>query len=176
MYIGLSVCTLFLKIKSMRKNIFAAIICSGVVMLSLVTYVHVIAPKPDDYKQYNENFVFEQTVNGVDMTFSYINKQKKEVSMEPKWIGYKRNLKVPAEVTHNETLYKVIELSKDYSINCDTLFIPETIVYIDRSIPWERCRINYVSVDPNNKFYKSIDGNLYKGDSLLYDRNAKREE
>ena len=83
---------------------------------------------------------------------------------------------VPAEVTHNETLYKLIELSKDYSINCDTLFIPETIVYIDRSIPWERCRINYVSVDPNNKFYKSIDGNLYKGDSLLYDRNAKREE
>lgn len=159
----------------MSKNNFAIIICSIVVILSLITYVHIIAPQPDDYKQYDENFVFEQRINNVFMTFTYINKQKKEVSTEPIFVGY-GNLKIPAEVTHQNTLYKVIELSKDYSINCDTLFIPETIVYIDRSIPWERCHINYVSVDPNNKFYKSIDGNLYKGDSLLYDRTVKREE
>lgn len=162
----------------MNKKILAIIVCSIVVIWTLITFVHMVLPREKKpHKQYDDNFVFEQKIDGIMMSFTYINKQRKEVAMSPGWVGHNSNLRIPATVTHNGVLYKVIELSRNYGVeNCDTLFIPETIVNIDRSINWNSCMIKYVSIDSQNRFYKSVDGNLYKGDSLLYDRNVKHED
>ncbi len=150
----------------------ATIICTAVGLLSLITYVHMLMPTE---KQLDNKFIFEQKVNNVTMTFSYINKQTKEVSMSPRYI--QRNLIIPAEITHHNTRYRIVEFSKEYSLDCDTLFIPESIKNIDdRVMNWDRCKINYISVDPNNKIFNSKDGNLYKGDSLIYEAKANIKE
>ncbi|MBS7364046.1 MAG: hypothetical protein KIH03_09560 [Paludibacteraceae bacterium] len=150
----------------------ATIICTAVGLLALITYVHMLMPTE---KQLDNKFIFEQKVNNVTMTFSYINKQTKEVSMSPRYI--QRNLIIPAEITHHNTRYRIVEFSKEYSLDCDTLFIPESIKNIDdRVMNWDRCKINYISVDPNNKIFNSKDGNLYKGDSLIYEAKANIKE
>lgn len=147
-------------------------ISAAVAVLALITYVHMLMPTE---KQLDNKFIFEQKVNNVTMTFSYINKQTKEVSMSPRYI--QRNLIIPAEITHHNTRYRIVEFSKEYSLDCDTLFIPESIKNIDdRVMNWDRCKINYISVDPNNKIYKSKDGNLYRGDSLIYEAKANIKE
>ena len=76
---------------------------------------------------------------------------------------------------HHDISYKVVGF-RPSRFNCDTLFIPATLVHINESETlWSYCDINYVSVDPQNKVFRSVDGNLYKGDRLLYDRNAPKE-
>ncbi|MBR5210574.1 MAG: hypothetical protein IKV67_12075 [Paludibacteraceae bacterium] len=144
-------------------------ISAAVAVLALITYVHMLMPTE---KQLDNKFIFEQKVNNVSMIFSYINKQTKEVSMSPGYI--QRNLIIPAEITHHNTKYRVVEFKEEYSLTCDTLFIPESIKYI--GLHWDNCKINYISVDPSNKIFNSKDGNLYRGDSLIYEAKANIKE
>lgn len=145
-------------------------ISAAVAVLALITYVHMLMPTE---KQLDNKFIFEQKVNNVTMIFSYINKQTKEVSMSP--AGYlKCNLIIPAEITHHNTKYRVVEFKEEYSLTCDTLFIPESIKYI--GLHWDNCKINHISVDPSNKIFNSKDGNLYRGDSLIYEAKANIKE
>ena len=144
-------------------------ISAAVAVLALITYVHMLMPTG---KQLDNKFIFEQKVNNVSMTFSYINKQTKEVSMSLGWTP--KNLIIPAEITHNNIQYRVVEFKEEYSLTCDTLFIPESIKYI--GLHWDNCKINYISVDPSNKIFNSKDGNLYRGDSLIYEAKANIKE
>lgn len=160
----------------MRKSL-ALVLCAAVLLLAVITYGHMLVPSPerepamvlmdDEYGFENENHC----------KFKYVSKKRLEVVMT--WDGYSsssKNFTIPSEVVHHDISYKVVGFQAS-SFNCDTLFIPATLVHIDeREIRWSYCDINYVSVDPQNKVFRSVDGNLYKGDRLLYDRNAPKED
>jgi len=81
-----------------------------------------------------------------------------------------KNFTIPSEVVHHDISYKVVGF-RPFRLTCDTLFIPATLVNINE----RQIRSNYVSVDPQNKVFRSVDGSLYKGDKLLYDRNAPKK-
>lgn len=164
----------------MEKSKITIIICAtAVTLLSIITYGHMLMPS-DKNKPLDTKYKFEEEIDGQMFLFSYANKTTKEVTMTLEYNSSKNNLRIPSKVIHNQTTYNVIEVtsSKFGSIDCDTLFIPETIVYLDQMVfnnSYNR-RINFISVDAKNSVYKSIDGNLYKGDSLLFDKNTISKE
>jgi hypothetical protein len=160
----------------MEKKKLAIACCAAVLLLAVITYGHMLVPSPEREPAMvlmDDEYGFEKE-NGCK--FKYVSKKRQEVVMT--WDGYSsssKNFTIPSEVVHHDISYKVVGFQA-YSFNCDTLFIPATLVHIDeREIRWSYCDINYVSVDPQNKVFRSVDGSLYKGDRLLYDRNAPKE-
>ena len=157
----------------MRKN-SALVLCAAVLLLAVITYGHMLVPSSEREPLVDNEYGFEKESG---CKFKYVSKKRLEVVMT--WEGYSsssKNFIIPSEVVHHDISYKVVGFQA-YSFNCDTLFIPATLVHIDeREIRWSYCDINYVSVDPQNKVFRSVDGNLYKGDRLLYDRNAPKED
>lgn len=154
----------------MRKSL-ALVLCAAVLLLAVITYGHMLAPSSEREPLVDNEYGFEKE-NGCK--FKYVSKKRQEVVMT--WDGYlSSNFTIPSEVVHHDISYKVVGF-RSFSLDCDTLFIPATLVHIDeREIRWSYCDINYVSVDPQNKVFRSVDGNLYKGDRLLYDRNAPKK-
>lgn len=156
----------------MRKN-SALVLCAAVLLLAVITYGHMLVPSSEREPLEDNEYGFEKESV---CKFKYVSKKRQEVVMT--WDGYSsssKNFTIPSEVVHHDISYKVVGFQA-YSFNCDTLFIPATLVHIDeREIRWSYCDINYVSVDPQNKVFRSVDGNLYKGDKLLYDRNAPKK-
>lgn len=157
----------------MRKSL-ALVLCAAVLLLAVITYGHMLVPSSEREPLVDNEYGFEKE-NGCK--FKYVSKKRQEVVMT--WERYSNsstNFTIPSEVVHHDISYKVVGFQA-YSLDCDTLFIPATLVHIDeREIRWSYCDINYVSVDPQNKVFRSVDGNLYKGDRLLYDRNAPKED
>jgi hypothetical protein len=157
----------------MRKSL-ALVLCAAVLLLAVITYGHMLVPSSEREPLVDNEYGFEKESG---CKFKYVSKKRLEVVMT--WDGYSsssKNFTIPSEVVHHDISYKVVGFQA-YSFNCDTLFIPATLVHIDeREIRWSNCDINYVSVDPQNKVFRSVDGNLYKGDRLLYDRNAPKED
>lgn len=116
-------------------------------------------------------YKFEEKINGIIYTFTYTNKQKHQVVIS-KISNYKyhKDLRLPAQISHNDITYDIVGIENIANIQCEHLFIPESIVYInERNQYGEPGMIKYISVDTTNKHYKSVDGNLYKGDLLIYD-------
>jgi hypothetical protein len=160
----------------MEKKKLAIACCAAVLLLAVITYGHMLVPSPEREPAMvlmDDEYGFEKESG---CKFKYVSKKRLEVVMT--WDGYSsssKNFTIPSEVVHHDISYKVVGFQA-YSFNCDTLFIPATLVHIDeREIRWSNCDINYVSVDPQNKVFRSVDGSLYKGDRLLYDRNAPKE-
>lgn len=157
----------------MRKN-SALVLCAAVLLLAVITYGHMLVPSSEREPLVDNEYGFEKESG---CKFKYVSKKRQEVVMT--WDGYSNsstNFTIPSEVVHHDISYKVVGF-RSFSLDCDTLFIPATLVHIDeREIRWSYCDINYVSVDPQNKVFRSVDGNLYKGDRLLYDRNAPKED
>lgn len=157
----------------MRKN-SALVLCAAVLLLAVITYGHMLVPSSEREPLVDNEYGFEKESG---CKFKYVSKKRQEVVMT--WDGYSsssKNFIIPSEVVHHDISYKVVGF-RSFSLDCDTLFIPATLVHIDeREIRWSNCDINYVSVDPQNKVFRSVDGNLYKGDRLLYDRNAPKED
>lgn len=157
----------------MRKSL-ALVLCAAVLLLAVITYGHMLAPSSEREPLVDNEYGFEKESG---CKFKYVSKKRQEVVMT--WERYSNsstNFTIPSEVVHHDISYKVVGFQA-YSLDCDTLFIPATLVHIDeREIRWSYCDINYVSVDPQNKVFRSVDGSLYKGDRLLYDRNAPKED
>ena len=157
----------------MRKN-SALALCAAVLLLAVITYGHMLVPSSEREPLVDNEYGFEKESG---CKFKYVSKKRQEVVMT--WNGYSsssKNFTIPSEVVHHDISYKVVGF-RTFRFNCDTLFIPATLVHIDeREIRWSYCDINYVSVDPQNKVFRSVDGSLYKGDRLLYDRNAPKED
>lgn len=155
----------------MRKSL-ALVLCAAVLLLAVITYGHMLVPSPEREPAMvlmDDEYGFEKE-NGCK--FKYVSKKRQEVVMT--WERYSSsstNFTIPSEVVHHDISYKVVGFQAS-SFNCDTLFIPATLVHINE----RQIRSNYVSVDPQNKVFRSVDGNLYKGDRLLYDRNAPKED
>lgn len=160
----------------MRKN-SALVLCAAVLLLAVITYGHMLVPSPErePARELEDNEYGFEKENGCK--FKYVSKKRQEVVMT--WEGLSSsstNFTIPSEVVHHDISYKVVGF-RTFRFNCDTLFIPATLVHIDeREIRWSYCDINYVSVDPQNKVFRSVDGSLYKDDRLLYDRNAPKED
>lgn len=152
------------------KKILAIIVCVLLGSLSVITYYHMIAPHHDDYVYMSQ----DELPNGVSYDFNYVNSQECTISLGYTPYG---NVVIPSEIIKDGTAYKVVGVCKEYGLDCDTLFIPKTILYIDnRQMLGSSADINYISVDANNKHYRSVDGNLYKGDILIFDTKSKHEE
>lgn len=160
----------------MRKS-SALVLCAAVLLLAVITYGHMLAPSSErePARELEDNEYGFEKESGCK--FKYVSKKRQEVVMTREGLSSSsKNFTIPSEVVHHDISYKVVGF-QDFSFNCDTLFIPATLVHIDeRKIRWSYCDINYVSVDPQNKVFRSVDGNLYKGDRLLYDRNAPKED
>ena len=154
----------------MRKSL-ALVLCAAVLLLAVITYGHMLAPSSErePARELEDNEYGFEKENGCK--FKYVSKKRQEVVMT--WERYSSsstNFTIPSEVVHHDISYKVVGFQA-YRFNCDTLFIPATLVHINE----RQIRSNYVSVDPQNKVFRSVDGSLYKGDRLLYDRNAPKE-
>jgi hypothetical protein len=151
----------------MRKSL-ALVLCAAVLLLAVITYGHMLVPSSEREPLVDNEYGFEKESG---CKFKYVSKKRQEVVMT--WNGYSsssKNFTIPSEVVHHDISYKVVGFQA-YRFNCDTLFIPATLVHINE----RQIRSNYVSVDPQNKVFRSVDGSLYKGDRLLYDRNAPKE-
>ena len=156
----------------MRKN-SALVLCAAVLLLAVITYGHMLAPSSEREPLVDNEYGFEKE-NGCK--FKYVSKKRQEVVMTwERYSSLSTNFTIPSEVVHHDISYKVVGF-RPSRFNCDTLFIPATLVHINESETlWSYCDINYVSVDPHNKVFRSVDGSLYKGDKLLYDRNAPKK-
>ena len=156
----------------MEKKKLAIACCAAVLLLAVITYGHMLVPSPEREPAMvlmDDEYGFEKESG---CKFKYVSKKRLEVVMT--WDGYSsssKNFTIPSEVVHHDISYKVVGFQA-YRFNCDTLFIPATLVNINE----RQIRSNYVSVDPQNKVFRSVDGSLYKGDRLLYDRNAPKED
>ena len=153
----------------------AFIICALVGLLSFITYLNMLVPIENEIELgqnlTESEYKFEEKINGIIYTFTYTNKQKHQVVIS-KISNYKyhKDLRLPAQISHKDITYDVVGIENLVYIQCDELFIPESIVYIDERNQYARpLMIRYISVDPNNKHYRSVDGNLYKGNLLIYD-------
>ena len=160
----------------MEKKKLAIACCAAVLLLAVITYGHMLVPSPEREPAMvlmDDEYGFEKESG---CKFKYVSKKRQEVVMT--WDGYSSsstNFIIPSEVVHHDISYKVVGF-RPSRFNCDTLFIPATLVHINESETlWSNCDINYVSVDPQNKVFRSVDGSLYKGDKLLYDRNAPKK-
>ena len=157
----------------MRK-LLAIVVCALVVVASTITYFHIIAPSHElTIIEENDNeYGFIDRIDGELIHYAYIDKDNATLEIKDlfSWSGFK-NLKIPAQVVKNGITYRVISVTDDGSIHCDTLFIPATIEYFNYEVILNKCcaNINYIIVEPGNKYYKSVDGNLYHGDSLVFD-------
>lgn len=152
----------------MEKKKLAIACCAAVLLLAVITYGHMLVPsskRKPAMELMDDEYGFEKESG---CKFKYVSKKRQEVVMT--WDRYSssyENFTIPSEVVHHDISYKVVGF-RPFGFDSDTLFIPATLVNINE----RQIRSNYVSVDPQNKVFRSVDGNLYKGDKLLYDRNA----
>ena len=148
-------------------------------LVSVVIYLYIFLPtesKNNHYEPVDNEYRFKMDYNDVSLTFIYIGKEN-DPTLEIEDIGYvgdRRNLIIPGYVEKNGVRYKVLSVTKDHSVDCDTLFIPATVEYFDYDKILDKCcaDVNYIIVEPGNKYYKSVDGNLFRGDSLVFDVRA----
>lgn len=158
---------------------YAKVICALTILASAVTYLHMLCPTDhkNDMNNYcrpvDNEYRFEMEYNDVPMTFVYIGKENDPL-LEIEDIGYihyRQNLIIPDYIEKNGVTYKVLSATDDSSVDCDTLFIPATVEYFDSDKILDKCcaDVNYIIVEPGNKYYKSVDGNLFRGDSLVFD-------
>ena len=90
-----------------------------------------------------------------------------EVEIKIKMVPLKSNLIIPSNLTNKNNSYKVISVTSELSVNCDTLYIPESVEFFDYD---KICaNVNYIIVESGNKYYKSVRGNLYHCDTIVYD-------
>lgn len=157
----------------------AEVICILIVLASVAIYMHIFLPtesKNNRYEPVDNEYRFKMDYNDVSLTFIYIGKEN-DPTLEIEDIGYvgdRQNLIIPGYIEKNGARYKVLSVTKDHSVDCDTLFIPATVEYFDYDKILDKCcaDVNYIIVEPGNKYYKSVDGNLFRGDSLVFDVRA----
>ena len=162
------------------RTFLAEFACLLIVLASAAIYLHMLLPT-EHKRKHNEpvdnEYRFEMKYNDVIMTFVYIDK---EIALtleieDISFIGYgQRNLIIPGYVEKDSVRYKVISVTNKCSVDSDTLFIPATVEYFDcdNILDKKRTDVNYIIVEPGNKYYKSVDGNLFLGDSLVFDVRA----
>ncbi len=97
-----------------------------------------------------------------------------EVEIKIKMVPLKRNLIIPSNLTHKNDSYKVISVTSELSVNCDTLYIPASVEFFDYDNILDKrfANVNYIIVESGNKYYKSVRGNLYHCDTIVYDTKA----
>ena len=162
---------------------YAEVICALIIVASVVVYLHMLLPTDNnDMKKNNyvatvdNEYRFEKKCNDVYMTFVYVGKEN-DPALEIVYIGdigNNKNLIIPDYIEKDSVTYKVLSVTQKYSVDCDTLFIPATVEFFDYDKILDKCcaDVNYIIVEPGNKYYKSVDGNLYRGDSLVFDVKA----
>ena len=164
---------------------YSIVICALIIVASVAVYLHMLLPTDNGnsrVKVYiggpvDDEYHFQMECNDVTMTFIYIGKENDPPALEIidiGYIGYRQNLIIPGYVEKDSVTYKVLSVMEEYSVDCDTLFIPATVEYFDSDKILDKCcaDVNYIIVEPGNKYYKSVDGNLYRGDSLVFDVKA----
>ena len=163
------------------RTFLAKITCLLIVLASAAIYLHMLLPTESinihkiHFEPVDNIYRFEMKYNDVPLTFLYIGKENAP-TLEIEDIGYigNRNLIIPGYVEKDSVTYKVLSVTEEYSVDCDTLFIPATVEYFDYERILNKCcaNVNYIIVEPGNKYYKSVDGNLFRGDSLVFDVRA----
>jgi len=161
------------------RTFLAEFACVLIVLASAAIYLHMLLPTEDKRKHdepVDNEYRFEMEYNDVKMTFVYIDKEN-DPTLEIEKIGFagfRQNLIIPGYVEKDSVRYKVLSVTNKYSVDCDTLFIPATVEYFnyDNILDKKRTDVNYIIVEPGNKYYKSVDGNLILGDSLVFDVRA----
>lgn len=164
---------------TLKKYASVKITCALIILISIAIYLHMLWPtdnKDNLYIPLDDEYRFEMRFNNIPMTFVYIGKED-EPTLEIEdigFIGYRQNLIIPGYIEKNSVTYKVLSVMDEYPVDCDTLFIPATIEYFDYNKILNKCcaDVNYIIVEPGNKYYKSVDGNLFLGDSLVFDVKA----
>lgn len=162
-----------------NRTSIAEFVCMLIGLVSVVIYLHIFLPtesKNNHYEPVDNEYRFEMDYNDVGLTFIYIGNEN-EPALEIEnigYIGYRQNLIIPGYVEKNGARYKVLSVTEDHSVDCDTLFIPATVEYFNYNKILDKCcaDVNYIIVEPGNKYYKSVDGNLFRGDSLVFDVRA----
>ncbi|MBR5644394.1 MAG: hypothetical protein IKW77_09425 [Salinivirgaceae bacterium] len=162
-----------------NRTSIAEFVCMLIGLVSVVIYLHIFLPtesKNNRYEPVDNEYRFERKCNDVYMTFVYIGKEN-DPALEIEdigFIGYRQNLIIPGYVEKDSVTYKVLSVTEEYSVDCDTLFIPATVEYFNYDKILDKCcaDVNYIIVEPGNKYYKSVDGNLFRGDSLVFDVRA----
>ncbi|MBP5367397.1 MAG: hypothetical protein J6Z01_02995 [Bacteroidales bacterium] len=160
---------------------YAKVICALIIVGAAITYLHMLSPTDrygtkKSYSLLDNEYRFEMQYNDVLMTFAYVGKEN-DPALEIEDIGYidnRQNLIIPDYIEKDSVTYKVLSVTEENSVDCDTLFIPATVEFFDSDKILDKCRadVNYIIVEPGNKYYKSVDGNLYRGDSLVFDVKA----
>jgi hypothetical protein len=161
---------------------YAEVICALIIVASVVVYLHMLLPTDNNNnkKTYtalvDNEYRFKRKCNDVYMTFVYIGKEN-DPALEIEEIGFigsRRNLIIPDYIEKDSVTYKVLSVTEESPVDCDTLFIPATVEFFDSDKILDKCcaYVNYIIVEPGNKYYKSVDGNLYRGDSLVFDVKA----
>ena len=164
---------------------YSIVICALIIVASAAVYLHMLLPTDNGnsrVKVYiggpvDDEYHFQMECNDVTMTFIYIGKENDPPALEIidiGYIGYRQNLIIPGYVEKDSVTYKVLSVMEEYPVDCDTLFIPATVEYFDSDKILDKCcaDVNYIIVEQGNKYYKSVDGNLYRGDSLVFDVKA----
>lgn len=153
------------------RTFLAEFACLLIVLASAAIYLHMLLPtesKNNHHEPVDNEYRFEMDYNDVRLTFVYIDKENDPTLEIEKigFVGFRQNLIIPGYVEKNGVTYKVLSVSDEYSTDCDTLFIPATVEYFD----YDKIKdVHYIIVEPGNKYYKSVDGNLFLGDSLVFD-------
>lgn len=151
----------------MRKLI-AIVVCASIVAVSAVIYTNVFPFRHRKHSKKTEKYCFELKYKGIDYQCIPLGmKNDLEVEIKIKMVPLKSNLIIPSNLTNKNNSYKVISVTSELSVNCDTLYIPESVEFFDYD---KICaNVNYIIVESGNKYYKSVRGNLYHCDTIVYD-------
>lgn len=167
------------------RILIAGIICLPIVAVTVYIYHHILFVPYHEYEHLNlppeeKDDNFSKQFNDVPFTFYYIDKDIEPPTVEIRSIYHDIMLRynperkphiieIPASVMYNDTTYKVLSVTDNYAVICDTLFIPASVEYFDYAKLLDKSKADvYIIVEDGNKYYKSVNGNLYCGGSLVY--------
>ncbi|MBP5319048.1 MAG: hypothetical protein J6Y77_06575, partial [Paludibacteraceae bacterium] len=167
------------------RRVSATLICLLIAVPVSIVYTQIIFYNEETNKK---NGRFEETIYGFTdrnpqsvIEYEYIDKKKSTLEAIDCYCWSDReNLIFPDSIVKDKQIYKVLSVAYNWHnlyLKCDTLYLPASLVYLDeRLLNSESTVIHHIVVAPGNRHYQSVNGNLYRGDVLLYDTQSSFHE
>ena len=111
--------------------------------------------------------------------FDYIDKEKHLLEAVEYRTYNDCNLVIPDSIVYNDTTYHVLSATTNghsSTIQCHTVYLPASLVYFNHEQLLDRNKVRRIVVAPDNRYYRSVDGDLFLGDSLLFDTHFSYQD
>ncbi|MBP5319284.1 MAG: hypothetical protein J6Y77_07785 [Paludibacteraceae bacterium] len=161
------------------RQLVATFVCLITGCASAAIYTHILFATP-------ALPIIEKTPYGLTVTsqasyikFEYIDKEKHLLEAVEYRTHNDCNLVIPDSIVYNGTTYHVLSATTYghcSNIQCNTLYLPASLVYFNHEQLLDRNKVGHIVVAPDNRYYRSVDGDLFLGDSLLFDTHFSYQD